>query len=57
MVWLPLQSLLVCSVYDSIQVWDMSKYERVNLFRGHVLGMQILQFLVPTGHLTTDCSF
>ena len=41
MVYLSERSLLICSVYDSIQVWDMSKNERVNLFRGHLLDSKL----------------
>ena len=37
MVWLPELSYLICSCYDTIQVWDMVNYERVNIFEAAVL--------------------
>lgn len=36
-VWLPDKSYLICSVYDTIQVWDMINYERVNVLKGQIL--------------------
>ena len=37
MVWLPEKSLLILSVYDSIQVWNMANNERINTFTGNIL--------------------
>ena len=35
MVWLPDKSYLICSCYDTIQVWSMVDYTRVNVFEGN----------------------
>ena len=37
MVWLPESNYLICSCYDTIQVWDMVNYERLNVFEGRLL--------------------
>ena len=37
MVWLPDKSYLICSCYDTIQVWDMINYERLNVFEASTL--------------------
>ena len=37
MVWLPDKSYLICSCYDTIQVWNMVNYTRVSIFEGHLL--------------------
>ena len=37
LVWLEESSLLVCSVFDSIQVWDMSSYTCVSIISGNLL--------------------
>ena len=34
MVWLPEKSFLICSCYDTIQVWNMVDYTRVSTFEG-----------------------
>ncbi len=36
MVWLPDKSYLICSCYDTIQVWNMVDYSRVNVFEGKI---------------------
>ena len=37
MVWLPELNYLICSCYDTIQVWDMIDYQRLNVFEGKLL--------------------
>ena len=37
MVWLPELNYLICSCYDTIQVWDMINYQRLNVFEGKLL--------------------
>ena len=37
MVWLPEQSYLICSVYDTIQIWDMAQYKRINVIEASLL--------------------
>lgn len=41
MVWLPDKSYLISSCYDTIQVWDMVDYSRIQVFEGHVLDSEV----------------
>ena len=37
LVWIPTSNFLVCSVYDTIQFWDMSSYSCVGIIYGETL--------------------